>query len=204
MVKMMKVKNPRFVTSAFDSKDFPVHNFLEIAFSGRSNVGKSSMINKVVNNTKLARISSQPGRTRSINFFNIDDRFFLVDLPGYGFAKAPKKIKESWKYLIDGYLHNRSNLAGIIQIIDVRHKPSKEDQMMVDWLISAGIATLIVATKVDKISRGQRIKQKKLIKETLKIDSTVPFCFFSAKTGEGVNCVVSFIIDIINNRFGKR
>lgn len=194
----MKIKNPHFVTSAYSSSDYPVHNFLEIAFSGRSNVGKSSMINKLVNHAKLARTSSQPGRTQSINFFNIDDRFFLVDLPGYGFARVPKKMKDQWRYLMDDYLRNRTNLAGIVQIIDVRHKPSKEDQMMVDWLMSTGIPTLIAATKVDKISRGKRSKQEKLIRETLKIDKTVPFCFFSAKTSEGVNSIDNFILEIIS------
>ncbi|NLM96703.1 MAG: YihA family ribosome biogenesis GTP-binding protein [Halanaerobiaceae bacterium] len=193
----MKVKVPRFVTSAYSSKNFPVHNFLEIAFSGRSNVGKSSMINKLVNNSKLARTSSQPGRTQSINFYNIDDRFFLVDLPGYGFARVPQKMKEQWRHLIDDYLRNRPNLAGIVQIVDARHKPSKEDQMMVDWLMATGIPTLIAATKVDKISRGERAKQEKLIRETLKLDKEVPFCFFSARTTEGVNFVTDFILEII-------
>lgn len=195
----MKVKNPRFVTSAYSSKDYPVHNYLEIAFSGRSNVGKSSMINKIINRNKLARTSSQPGRTQSINFFNIDDRFFLVDLPGYGFAKVPKKLKEEWAVLIDDYLHTRNNLVGIVQIVDARHQPSQEDQMMVNWLLDTGIPTLIVATKVDKLSRGQWKKQEKIIRETLGLSEDIPFCFFSAKTGEGVNLVDNFIKDIINN-----
>lgn len=195
----MKVSNPRFVTSAFSSQDYPVHNYLEIVFSGRSNVGKSSMINKILNKSKLARTSSQPGRTQSINFFNIDDKFFLVDLPGYGFAKVPKKMKEQWRYLIDDYLHNRPNLAGIVQIVDARHKPSKEDQMMVNWLLETGMPTLIAATKVDKISRGQRSKQEKLIKDTLELDKDTLFCFFSSKTGEGVNLVTNFILDMLAN-----
>src|SRR5690554_4174336 len=185
MVSRVKFSNPRFEISAYSSKDFPAHNNREVAFSGRSNVGKSSMINKLTNNNKLARTSSQPGRTQSINFYNIDDRFYLVDLPGYGFARVPKKLKDKWSILIDDYLHNRENLAGIIQIVDARHKPSREDQMMVNWLMETGIPTLIVATKADKISRGQRAKQEKLIRETLALRAGVPFCFFSAKTGEG-------------------
>src|SRR5690554_3561539 len=144
------------------------------------------MINKLLNRNKLARTSSQPGRTQSINFYNIDDQFYLVDLPGYGFAKVPKKMKEKWAVLIDDYLHNRENLMGIIQIVDARHKPSKEDQMMVKWLLETGIPTLIVATKLDKISRGQRAKQEKMIRETLLLRPETPFCFFSAKTGEGL------------------
>ncbi|MFI5359640.1 MAG: ribosome biogenesis GTP-binding protein YihA/YsxC [Halanaerobiales bacterium] len=196
----MRFNNPRFEISAYSSKDFPVHNNPEVAFSGRSNVGKSSMINKLVNSNKLARTSSQPGRTQSINFYNIDDRFYLVDLPGYGFAKVPKKLKEKWSVLIDDYLHNRENLAGIIQIVDARHKPSREDQMMVNWLLETGIPTLIVATKVDKISRGQWAKQEKMIKETLALRPDIPFCFFSAKTGEGLKTVENFISDIIDKK----
>jgi len=200
MVSRVKFSNPRFEISAYSSKDFPAHNNREVAFSGRSNVGKSSMINKLTNNNKLARTSSQPGRTQSINFYNIDDRFYLVDLPGYGFARVPKKLKDKWSILIDDYLHNRENLAGIIQIVDARHKPSREDQMMVNWLMETGIPTLIVATKADKISRGQRAKQEKLIRETLALRAGVPFCFFSAKTGEGLKEVESFIRDIIDNK----
>lgn len=196
----MKFSNPRFEISAYSSKDFPAHNNREVAFSGRSNVGKSSMINKLTNNNKLARTSSQPGRTQSINFYNIDDRFYLVDLPGYGFARVPKKLKDKWSILIDDYLHNRENLAGIIQIVDARHKPSREDQMMVNWLLETGIPTLIVATKVDKISRGQWAKQEKMIKETLALRPDIPFCFFSAKTGEGLKTVENFISDIIDKK----
>lgn len=193
----MKVRDPKFITSAFNTNDYPQHNFLEVAFSGRSNVGKSSMINKLLNRKKLARTSAQPGRTQSINFFNIDDRFYLVDLPGYGFAKVPKKVRDEWGVLIDDYLHNRPQLAGIVQIVDARHKPSKDDQMMVEWLLAAGFPTLIVATKVDKISRGQRAKQEKLIRHTLSLDYDNPFCFFSAKTGEGVGRINTFILDLI-------
>jgi GTP-binding protein len=196
----VKVINPRFEISAYSSKDYPIHNRPEIAFSGRSNVGKSSMINKLLNRNKLARTSSQPGRTQSINFYNIDDQFYLVDLPGYGFAKVPKKMKEKWAVLIDDYLHNRENLMGIIQIVDARHKPSKEDQMMVKWLLETGIPTLIVATKLDKISRGQRAKQEKMIRETLLLRPETPFCFFSAKTGEGLKTVEDFIRNIIDEK----
>ncbi|MFP4660826.1 MAG: ribosome biogenesis GTP-binding protein YihA/YsxC [Halanaerobiales bacterium] len=194
----MKVNDPRFLTSAFDTGGYPRHNLLEVAFSGRSNVGKSSMINKLLNRNKLARTSSQPGRTQSINFFNIDDRFCLVDLPGYGFAKAPKRIKDQWSYLIDDYLHNRPNLVGIVQIVDARHKPTSEDRMMVDWLQETGIATLVAATKVDKISRGQRSKQEKLIRQTLQLRNDTAFCFFSSKTGEGTGDITCFIMDLLD------
>lgn len=196
---MMKVKDPRFITSAFDTNGYPQHNLLEIAFSGRSNVGKSSMINKLLNRSKLARTSSQPGRTQSINFFNIDEKFCLVDLPGYGFAKAPKKLKEEWSYLIDDYLYNRSNLVGIVQIVDARHKPTSEDRMMVDWLLQTGLSTLIVATKVDKISKGKRSKHEKLIRDTLQLGKEDKFCFFSSKTGEGTGELTSFILSLLDS-----
>ena len=120
----MKVSSPRFVTSAFNPAGYPDHHLREVAFVGRSNVGKSSMINKILNHKKLARTSSQPGRTQSINFYNIDNRFFLVDLPGYGFARVPDRVKKEWGHLINDYLSTRSSLAGIVQIVDARHKPT--------------------------------------------------------------------------------
>lgn len=196
----MKIKEPKFVTSAYSSKDYPEHNLLEFAFVGRSNVGKSSLINKLVNRKKLARTSSEPGRTQSINFYDIDGMFFLVDLPGYGFARVPKKLKEEWGNLINDYLVNRPHLTGIIQIVDARHKPTSDDKVMFDWLKEAGISVLLVATKVDKISRGQRKKQERLIKETLglKPNLDIEFVFFSAKSGEGKNKIISFIKDNID------
>lgn len=193
----MRFKNPVFISSAYSSDDYPHHNFPEIAFSGRSNVGKSSMINKLLNKNKLARTSSQPGRTQSINFYNIDDRFVLVDLPGYGFAKVPPKVKEEWGRLIDDYLYNRTNFIGIVQIIDARHKPTKDDLMMVNWLKETGIPAIIAATKVDKLKRSQHSKQKKLIRETLQPAESMDFCFFSAKTGQGKNQIFNFISDLI-------
>lgn len=197
MVIKVQINNPRFITSAFDYKGYPEHNWPEIAFSGRSNVGKSSMINRLVNRKKLARISSQPGRTQSINFYNIDDRLFFVDLPGYGFARVPRRIKEEWGQLIDDYLANRPNLAGIIQIVDARHKPTNDDQMMVNWLKEVGFPTLVVATKIDKLKRSQRDKQEKLIKSTLQLVEDFDFCYFSAQTGEGRGKIYSFIKDLM-------
>lgn len=194
----MKIKNPRFVTSAYSYHDYPNHNLPEIAFSGRSNVGKSSMINKLLNRKKLARISSQPGRTQSINFYNIDERFFLIDLPGYGFARVPEKIKDQWAALIEDYLHNRPNLAGIVQIVDARHKPTQDDIMMINWLIETGFPIMVAATKVDKISKGQYHKQKKLIMNTLGLEEDDIFTFFSAKTGEGLKDLSRFIDELVH------
>ena len=192
----MKVSNPLFVTSAFSKDGYPAHNLLEVAFVGRSNVGKSSMINKILNHKKLARTSSQPGRTQSINFFNIDNRFFLVDLPGYGFARVPNRVKEQWGDLINDYLSTRSNLTGIIQIVDARHKPTADDRIMIDWLRETGLPTVIAATKADKISRGQQFKQKNIIYQTLELEDEMEFCYFSAKTGEGKDKIINFILDV--------
>lgn len=194
----MKIKNPVFEKSAYSFEEFPHTRKPEFAISGRSNVGKSSLINTLVNRKKLARISSTPGKTQSINFYNIDNKFYLVDLPGYGFAKVPDNVKEEWAELIDDYLYNRRNLFGIIQIIDSRHKPTQEDQMMVDWLKETGIPAFIAATKVDKISRNKRKKQEELIINTLNIDQEFGFTFFSAKTGEGKKKVIGFIQNLFD------
>jgi GTP-binding protein len=197
MVIKMKVNEPRFIISAYKDEDFPAHNLSEIAFSGRSNVGKSSMINCLLNRNKLARISSQPGRTQSINFYDIDNRFYLVDLPGYGFARVPVRVKEEWGRLVETYLNERPNLVGLVQIVDARHKPTADDQMMINWLKERGVPTLITATKVDKLKRSQRDKQKKLIKETLPLYPEMDFTFFSAITGEGKEKLSSFILGLL-------
>ena len=190
----MKINNPEFEKSAYSYEDYPRTQKPEFAFSGRSNVGKSSLINTLVNRKKMARISSTPGKTQCINFYNIDNKFYLVDLPGYGFARVPDKVKDEWAELIDDYLYNRRNLDGLIQLVDSRHKPTNEDQMMVDWLKETGLPTIVVATKVDKLKRSQRNKKENLIISTLDLArKDIEFTFFSAKTGEGKNRVMAFI-----------
>ena len=193
----MKIKKSEFVKSAHTIEGYPYNTLPEIAFAGRSNVGKSSMINKVLNRKGLAKISSKPGHTRSINFFNIDNKFYLVDLPGYGFAKVSKKEKEKWNMLINDYLHYRENLKGIVMIVDSRHKPSEKDMVMLNWVREVGIAKIIAATKADKLSNNQKAKQKRVIKNTLDLFEDEQFTFFSAKTGEGKQQIFSFINQII-------
>lgn len=193
----MKINNPKFIKSAHTVEDYPYNKLPEIAFSGRSNVGKSSMINKLLNRKGLAKISSKPGHTRSINFFNIDNKFYLVDLPGYGFAKVSKEEKEKWNMLINDYLHYRENLMGIIMIVDSRHKPTDKDQVMLNWIREVNIPKIIAATKVDKISNNKKAKQKKVIKNTLGLTPGELFTFFSAKTGEGKQQIFSFINQIV-------
>ncbi len=193
----MKINNPEFVKSAHTIEDYPYNNLPEIAFAGRSNVGKSSMINKVLNRKGLARISSKPGHTRSINFYNIDNNFYLVDLPGYGFAKVSKEEKDKWSMLIDDYLHYRENLAGLVMIVDSRHKPTEQDKVMLNWIREVNIPKIITATKADKISNNKKAKQKKVIKDVLDLRADERFTFFSAKTGEGKKDIFSFINHII-------
>ncbi len=189
----MKINNPEFVLSAYSYKDYPNHDKAEIAFVGRSNVGKSSLINMLVRRKKLARISSTPGRTQSINFFNIDNKFYFVDLPGYGFAKVPKKVKDEWGELINDYLYHRDNLKGIVMIVDSRHKPSSDDQLMLEWIRSSNIPFIIAATKEDKLSHNKKKKQEKLIKEELGLSNNDNFCLVSSKTTKGKSRLFSFI-----------
>ncbi|WP_018247877.1 ribosome biogenesis GTP-binding protein YihA/YsxC [Orenia marismortui] len=189
----MKINNPEYISSAVNAKDYPFHYLPEIALAGRSNVGKSSLINKVVNRKKMAFTSSKPGKTQTINFYQIDNYFYFVDLPGYGFAKVSKAEKEEWGRMIEGYLLNRSNLEAILLVIDARHKPTKDDIQMFNWIVQMNMPALVVATKIDKIKKSQRKKQEKLIKNTLGINQFTPFTFFSAETGEGKNEVFKFI-----------
>jgi len=194
----LKINGVEYVKSAHIVEDYPYNELPEIAFAGKSNVGKSSMINKVLNRKKLARVSSKPGHTRSINFYNVDNKFFLVDLPGYGFAKVSNEEKEKWSLLINDYLHYRENLKGIIMIIDSRHKPSKKDKVMLNWIREVGICKIIAATKADKLSNNQKAKQKKVILKTLNLREDEQFCFFSAKTGKGKKSIFAFINQILS------
>ncbi|MCG8638226.1 MAG: ribosome biogenesis GTP-binding protein YihA/YsxC [Desulfobacterales bacterium] len=193
----MKIDKPEFIISAVNDSNYPKHNLKEIALAGRSNVGKSSLINKLINRKGLARTSSQPGRTQTINFYKMGKKFYFVDLPGYGFAKVPLKVKQQWGRMIESYLTERSHLSAVIMLIDSRHKPTNDDQMMFDWLQEMEMDTLIVSTKVDKISKGKRKPQKDLIFKTLGLAQDQRFAFFSAETGEGKNEVWGFIRDHI-------
>lgn len=193
----MKIINPKFIKSAHTIEQYPYNNLPEIAFAGRSNVGKSSMINKILNRKGLAKTSSRPGHTRSINFFDIDRKFFLVDLPGYGYAKVAQEEKEKWNMLINDYLHFRENLKGIVMIVDARHKPTGQDKTMLEWIREVNIEKIIAATKADKLSNNQKAKQKKIIKNTLSLSDDEFFTFFSAKSGEGKKEIFSLINKII-------
>ncbi len=152
----MIIKKSRFVQSLSAFASFPGQGLPEIAMAGKSNVGKSSLINSLTNNSKLARISSEPGKTRLVNLYLINEAFFLVDLPGYGFAKAPKQERHRWAEMIEGYLKASSNLRRVFQLVDIRHEPTADDQLMVEYLRHYGIPFTVVATKADKLSGAQR------------------------------------------------
>ena len=152
----MRIRNSKFVRSLSAFTNFPGQGLPEVAMVGKSNVGKSSLINSMTGNSKLARTSSAPGKTRLVNLYLINDSFFLVDLPGYGFAKAPKQEKEKWAEMIEGYLKGSENLRRVFQLVDLRHEPTREDQMMVEYLRHYDIPFTVVATKADKLSGAQR------------------------------------------------
>ena len=163
----MIIKKAKFQTSLSEFKDFPGQGLPEIAFAGKSNVGKSSLINALTHNSKLARTSSEPGKTRLVNFFLLNDSFYLVDLPGYGFARASKQEKEKWSGMIEGYLQKSENLRHVVQLVDIRHAPTEEDQMMTNYLRHYEIPFTVVATKADKLSKAQRSRSIPVICRTL-------------------------------------
>ncbi|HAG11999.1 MAG TPA: YihA family ribosome biogenesis GTP-binding protein [Desulfotomaculum sp.] len=181
----MKVLQAGFQISAGKLDQCPAGTELEIALAGRSNVGKSSLLNKLVGRNNLARTSGTPGRTQTINFYLINKSFYLVDLPGYGFARAPQEARAHWGHLVESYLKGRKQLCGIIQIVDIRHNPTILDHQLFEWLRFYSIPHAIVATKSDKLSRSQAIRQEKTIRQDLAIAGETPLIIFSAKTGRG-------------------
>ena len=155
----MIIKKAKFLLSQSKFGGFPQQGMPEIAMAGKSNVGKSSLINSLTRHSKLARTSSEPGKTRLINYYSINEEFLLVDLPGYGFARAPKSEQEKWSQMIEGYLTGSQQLKHVFHLVDIRHAPTKEDQMMTEYLRHYDIPFTVIATKADKISRGARQKQ---------------------------------------------
>ncbi len=168
-LEKMAIKKADIEAVAVKPEQYPEENLLEVAFAGRSNVGKSSLLNLLTNRKKLAKISGSPGKTRTINFYRINDAFRIVDLPGYGYAKISKIESAKWGKMIETYLENRPNLVKVAQLIDIRHKPTAEDRQMYSYLQYYGLDGLVVATKADKVSRNEREKSIKQIRETLKL-----------------------------------
>jgi len=173
-----------FLTSVFDLKQLPDPDLPEIAFAGRSNVGKSSLMNRLIMRKNLVKTSAKPGKTQSLNFFLLNNSIYLVDLPGYGYAKVPKKVQASWQSLITGYLETRVSLRCVVVIVDLRHAMKIADLQLVDWLRSNGVPFLLVYTKADKISANQRSKNAAILDAGFGV-STSERLLFSAKTGMG-------------------
>ena len=181
----MVIKNVSLETVCGITSEFPDNQHAEVAFAGKSNVGKSSLINALVNRKALARTSSQPGKTQTINFYNINDAMYLVDLPGYGYANANVEIKAKWGKMIERYLHTSDKLKAVFLLIDIRHQPSDNDCLMYDWMVEQGFAPIIIATKMDKISRGAVPKHMKMIADTLKVEEDTIMIPFSSETKQG-------------------
>ncbi len=163
--------NVEIMISAVKPEQYPDTGLQEIALAGRSNVGKSSFINTMINRRSMARISSKPGKTQTLNFFNIDEQLVFVDVPGYGYAKVSKTERERWGKMIETYLTTRENLAVVIQLVDIRHEPTQDDVLMYDFLKHYDIPVIIIATKEDKIPKGKVQKHLKIVRQTLEMDS---------------------------------
>ncbi|HTZ40779.1 MAG TPA: ribosome biogenesis GTP-binding protein YihA/YsxC [Syntrophales bacterium] len=181
----MKITSAEFVKSAVKPDQYPKTGMPEIAFAGRSNVGKSSLINTLLGRRKLAQTSATPGKTRLINFFIVNDKLSFVDLPGYGYAKVSRAEQETWGPMVETYLRERANLHLVISILDIRHDPTQQDLDLMEWLRHYGRNRLIVLTKSDKISRGEAMRRRKQIMTRLGLGEGEMLVLFSAQTGEG-------------------
>ncbi len=169
-VKIMIIKRCDFVTSAAQKDQYPISDLPEVAFAGRSNVGKSSLINSMLNRKSLVKVSSKPGKTRLINFFVVDEELMLVDLPGYGYAAVSQAEKQKWGMMIEDYLTIRENLRCVVLLVDIRHKPTGDDRLMYDFIKYYRDKAIIVATKLDKIKKSELKKNLELIRNTLELD----------------------------------
>lgn len=181
----MVIKNVSLETVIGVTSRIPQNTMTEIAFAGKSNVGKSSLINALMNRKSLARTSAQPGKTQTINFYNINDELYFVDLPGYGYARANTGVKEQWGKMVERYLHQSKMLKAVFLLIDIRHDPSANDKMMYDWICSNGFQPVIIATKADKINRSQLQKQVKAVRQGLGLGKDAVVIPFSAQTKQG-------------------
>lgn len=181
----MVIKNVSLETVCGITSTLPENTLPEIAFAGKSNVGKSSLINGLMNRKSLARTSSQPGKTQTINYYNINDELYFVDLPGYGYATANEKVKAQWGKLIEDYLHQSKKILAVFLLIDIRHAPSENDRIMYDWILQRGYKPIIIATKLDKIKRSQAAKQTKLICDTLQVEEDTMVLPYSALNKQG-------------------
>lgn len=196
----MVIKNVNLETVCGITSKLPENTHLEVAFAGKSNVGKSSMINALMNRKSYAKTSSQPGKTQTINFYNINDVFYCVDLPGYGYAKTSAQVREKWGKMIEKYLRMSKMLKQVFLLIDIRHKPSENDTLMYQWIVSQGFSPIIIATKLDKINRSQIQKQVKLIKETVGMPKEGIVIPFSAETKQGLENIWEVIDKLVEEQ----
>jgi GTP-binding protein len=193
----MIIKNVELETVCGITSKLPDNQLCEIAFAGKSNVGKSSLINGLVNRKALARTSSQPGKTQTINFYNVNEAMYLVDLPGYGYANVSLKVKEQWGKMIERYLHESQVLKAVFLLIDIRHEPSANDVNMYQWILANGYEPIIIATKADKIKRSQLQKHIKMIKTELNVVPGTKVLTFSALTKQGKDEILDLIEEIV-------
>lgn len=194
----MNFQNVEFLISAASQKDFPANRLLEIAFAGKSNVGKSSVINRLLQRKNFARVGDKPGKTIHVNYFTLDRKCYLVDLPGYGFAKVSQSEKERWGKLMEDYFAANRITLGIL-IVDYRHPPTNNDITMARWFLDSGCPFAVVANKMDKLKKSELEPNLKLIRQDLELPDTCPVIPFSAEKGDGRDALVKLILDTVEN-----
>ena len=193
----MVIRSVNLETVCGITSKIPDNPFNEVAFAGKSNVGKSSMINALLNRKSLARTSAQPGKTQTINFYNVNEQMYLVDLPGYGYAKVSEAVKAKWGRMIEDYLHQSPTLRAVFLLIDIRHEPSGNDRLMYHWICEQGYEPIIIATKLDKIKRSQVQKQLKVLRQGLEVRPGTQMIPFSAETKQGREEIWALIDQLI-------
>jgi GTP-binding protein len=197
----MKIRSVEYAGTIANPGETPPGGLPQVAFSGRSNVGKSSLINTLLRRTrsKIAHVSATPGKTQALNFYRVNDDFFLVDLPGYGYARVPQRTRDSWAALIEWYLSESGLVRGVVHLVDARHPPTRHDHRMVEYLAELGVPTLIVLTKTDKLKRLEQERSVARAADALRVDETqlVPF---SAKTGEGREALLDALEELVGRR----
>lgn len=201
---MMIIKQAELETVCGITSKLPENAFPEVAFAGKSNVGKSSLINGLLNRKSLARTSSQPGKTQTINFYKVNGDLYLVDLPGYGYAKVSNEIKAKWGRMIENYLHGSKQLKAVFLLVDIRHEPSANDKDMYQWIVAQGYEPVIIATKLDKIKRSQVQKQIKILKEGLELLPGTQLIPFSAETKQGRDEIWDVICSFVEEPSDER
>lgn len=195
----MIVKKAEIIATAVKKEQYPQTLVPEIAFSGKSNVGKSSMINALLNRRNLARTSSSPGKTQTLNFYNVNDTLNFVDLPGYGYAKVSKESKSKWELMINTYLKTRPQLREIVLLVDIRHEPNNNDIMMYNWIKSCGFKGYVIASKADKLSRSQQIRSIEIIKKALNVEDKTQIFTFSSQNKTGVLEIWNLLEELVKN-----